>query len=839
LAAALVAVHLGSALILGTASLGSLVSNLAQFSASLLAGVAALAAARRSRRFARQFWLLTGTTFLLWIVNQSYWLYYENWLRTRMPLSSSAYMVAFFSFAPLAMVLFLNDYAEPEGFDWLQTLDFVHLGVVLLFAYLFLFHIPSFWVTREEMSRTLMWVFDVRNLILTCAFAVRAWGAHSPAARSLYRRMAMVLALYSLGAGTACYVFVTRKLSTGTAWDLAWTVPFVLAAVAAARWQDVPSDEAEQPRQLGAAALLALNLLPLVLPLLVLIIASRIAQEQLVVAAVAVTASFACYGMRLAVTQHRKQGTTDALRTAVHTLRKTEDGFHLLFAANPEPMWVFDSKTLEFLEINHAAVEKYGYSREEFLRLKVTDIRPPEDVPQLLEVLGRKYSGPHFGHWRHRLRDGRVVNVEIVAQALDFTGRKAVLAVVKDISERMQLGEQLRQAQKMEAVGRLAGGVAHDFNNVLTVVTGYTSMMLEQLPPDHEMARDLREVAKASERASALTRQLLAFSRQQILQPKVMNLNDAVLGVGRMLERLIGEDIELGTSLAPDLGSMSADPGQIEQVIMNLAVNARDAMPEGGRLSFETRNAQLNAAYSGAHFRVEPGAYVMLAVSDTGCGMDAQTQARVFEPFFTTKEKGKGTGLGLSTVYGIVKQSGGYIWVYSEPGLGTTFKIYLPRVHAAAEAPEEVMPQAASSWRQEAVLLVEDDDSLRELTRRILDSNGYKVIAAAHPAEAEQLFRCHTPVDLLLTDVVMPGISGKQLADRLVESQPGLRVVFMSGYTDEAIVHRGVLEPGTHFLQKPFSPQALLAKLHQVLEDEMACAVPAESDDSEVGCPCG
>ncbi|MGH9670216.1 MAG: ATP-binding protein, partial [Terriglobales bacterium] len=411
------------------------------------------------------------------------------------------------------------------------------------------------------------------------------------------------------------------------------------------------------------------------------------------------------------------------------------------------------------------------------------------------------------------------------------------------ISERMQLGEQLRQAQKREAVGRLAGGVAHDFNNVLTVVTGYTSMMLEQLPPGHEMARDLREVAKASERATALTRQLLAFSRQQILQPKVMNLNSAALGVGKMLERLIGEDIELGMSLAADLGSVNADPGQIEQVIMNLAVNARDAMPEGGRLTFETRNTRLNAAYSGAHFRVEPGEYVMLAVSDTGHGMDAQTRARVFEPFFTTKEKGKGTGLGLSTVYGIVKQSGGYIWVYSEPGLGTTFKIYLPRVHAAAETLEEEMPLAASSFRKETVLLVEDDDSLRELTRRILESNGYSVVAAAHPAEAEALFHRHGPVDLLLTDVIMPGMSGKQLADRLTELQPGLCVIFMSGYTDEAIVHRGVLEPGTHFLQKPFSPHCLRAKLHEVLEEDAieqaGCDVTDDSGEVEAPCSCG
>jgi PAS domain S-box-containing protein len=512
------------------------------------------------------------------------------------------------------------------------------------------------------------------------------------------------------------------------------------------------------------------------------------------------------------------------LEYTLDMLEKAEQKFRLLFASNPEPMLVYDRRTLRFLEVNNAAIEKYGYTRAEFLALKVTDIRPPEDVPVFLNTVQlhrAKTSGPHFGQWRHRHKDGRVLNVEVTAQALEFAGRRAVLVVVKDVSERMQLGEQLRQAQKMEAVGRLAGGVAHDFNNVLTVITGYASILMESLEPDSPQALDLRQISRSADRAAALTRQLLAFSRRQVLQPRVLNLNSLVLNAEKMLERLIGEDIEIHLSLEASLGSVSADPGQLEQVIMNLAVNARDAMPDGGDLTFETRNLEVETPRSLGHFRVAPGSYIMLAVSDTGCGMDQETVGRIFEPFFTTKEKGKGTGLGLSTVYGIVKQSGGYVWVESAPGEGSTFTIYLPRVEAPADD-EGDEPLSAARRGGETILLVEDDAVVRELARRILAGSGYHVLPAGDVVEAERFCRQHAGnLDLLLTDVVMPGMSGRDLARKLAVMRPRMRVLYMSGYTDNVIVHRGVLDPGTHFLQKPFTPRALLDKVREVLDGRL------------------
>jgi len=387
--------------------------------------------------------------------------------------------------------------------------------------------------------------------------------------------------------------------------------------------------------------------------------------------------------------------------------------------------------------------------------------------------------------------------------------------------ELKQTQDQLTQAQKMEAVGRLAGGIAHDFNNLLMVVMGRTQLMLRRLQAEDPLSRDLDLINTTMKRAADLTRQLLAFSRKQVLQPKVLDLNAVVTNIDPMLRRLIGEHIEAVMVLDPALGPVKADPAQLEQVILNLAVNARDAMPQGGRLTIETANVELDTAYARRRPGASPGPHVMLAVSDTGCGMDAETQARLFEPFFTTKGAGKGTGLGLSTVYGIVKQSGGNICVYSEPGRGTTFKIYLPRVEETVEregvqpGPEVAQPPKPS----ETVLLVEDEDGVRELVRDILQENGYSVLEARDGAEALQLSGRHPgPIHLLLTDVVMPQISGRALADQLVPRRPEMKVLYMSGYTENAVVHHGVLDQGTAFLQKPVTAEALAQKVRQVLE---------------------
>jgi len=416
-------------------------------------------------------------------------------------------------------------------------------------------------------------------------------------------------------------------------------------------------------------------------------------------------------------------------------------------------------------------------------------------------------------------RDGDEFPVELAVTPIRVGDAWSFSAFLRDITERKQLQQQLIQSQKMEAVGRLAGGIAHDFNNLLTAIFGYTDLLTEELPEGSQARKDVAEIRKAGERAASLTRQLLAFSRQQVLQPIVLSVNALVADVETMLRRLIGADVELRTTLAPDAGNVRADPGQLEQVILNLAVNARDAMPTGGKLTIETQNVELSEMYAEARQPVVPGAYVMLAVSDTGVGMDAKTQARIFEPFFTTKEAGKGTGLGLATVYGIVKQSGGYIWTYSEPGHGATFKVYLPQVEAPVEATVRPPEPGRTLGGTETVLLAEDDELLRPLARGLLEKLGYTVLDAGTAAAALALAHAHGgPIHLLLTDVVMPGESGRQLARRLGEVRPDMRVLYTSGYSDDAIVHHGMLEPGLNYLQKPFTPATLARSVREVLD---------------------
>ncbi len=633
-------------------------------------------------------------------------------------------------------------------------------------------------------------------------------------------------------------------------------------------------------------------------------------------------------------------------RQAEQALRDSEERYRLLFESNPQPMWVFDVETLAFLAVNDAACRHYGYSRDEFLSMTIREIRPAEDVPVLLSQMAherREYQ--ESGLWRHRKRDGSIIEVEITSHPLVFDGRQAelvlvndvterrhaerrerqrtmylnalvensplailvlddehriqianpafrllfgysaeellgrnpddlispmddvlreevaaltreslagrpvhistkrrrkdgklvevdfygvpltdagrligVYAIYQDVSERNQLEIQLQQAQKMEAVGQLAGGVAHDFNNVLTAILGYSDLLAMQLGEGSPMLESVDEIRRAGERAASLTRQLLAFSRRQVLEPRVLDPNELMRNVEKMLRRLIGEDVALATRLDPSIGRMRADPGQVEQVLLNLAVNARDAMPRGGTLTIETQNAELDESYAQEHVTVKPGSYVMIAATDTGTGMDAEVKAHIFEPFFTTKEKGKGTGLGLATVYGIVKQSGGYIWVYSEPGHGTAFKIYFPRVESPAERLSRKEAQRTLRGT-ETILLVEDELPVRRLARAILESHGYAVLEADGAERALELVQHHSgALDLLLTDVVMPKMGGSDLAMLVHGLRPEVKVLYMSGYTDDAIVRQGLVAEGSRFLQKPFTPDALAAKVRDVLD---------------------
>ena len=627
------------------------------------------------------------------------------------------------------------------------------------------------------------------------------------------------------------------------------------------------------------------------------------------------------------------------------------ESFHLLFTNNPQPLWVFDLETLRFLEVNDAAVACYGYSREEFLGMRITDIRPPEDVPRVLaEVAANRVAESKGGQWQHVLKNGQVIEVEVSALTLQFAGRPAKLALVRDVTEqkkaenalreaerkyrlifeeavvgifqstpegrflsanpamartlgyhspqdlmdsitniqeqfyvdsarrsefkrlireqgsvqsfeievyrkdrtrmwistnvravvhggdtvryegtfeditdRKRLEDQFRQSQKMEAVGRLAGGVAHDFNNALGVITGYSDLLQMRLAPNDPLRKYVDEIAKAGHRAGSLTRQLLAFSRKQVIQPVMLDLNTVVDDMSKMLQRLIGEDIEIKFSRDLRLPSIKADPGQIEQILMNLAVNARDAMSLGGKVFIETSVAELDEAYVRQHAYVRPGEYVLLSFSDTGCGMDKETQAHIFEPFFTTKEPGKGTGLGLSTVYGIVKQNGGFIWVYSEANKGTTFKIYFPRAEGASDSCRKERDANTVPRGSETILVVEDEEPLRQLARTCLEAGGYKVLCTPEAKAAIEVAQQYPdPIHLLLTDVIMPGLNGRDLANVVVALRPEIKVLFMSGYTNDLIAQYGVLDPGTLLVEKPFTLHMLLDKVDLAIHPKAA-----------------
>jgi two-component system cell cycle sensor histidine kinase/response regulator CckA len=470
---------------------------------------------------------------------------------------------------------------------------------------------------------------------------------------------------------------------------------------------------------------------------------------------------------------------------------------------------------------NRGAEALYGWTAEEAIGRNALTMFGRNAVDDLQQVQQKVLeTGSWTGELRQVTKDGREILVHSRQTLLrnDDGSPKAQLTINTDITEKRKLEQQLLHSKRMESIGLLASGVAHDFNNLLTVICGYSELLIGQSPPESEAHLFLGEIQKAGERASSLTRQLLAFGRKQILSPQILSINDLVVDLERMLRRLIGADVDLGKSLDPSLGQVRADPTQIEQVILNLVVNARDAMPSGGKITIETRNVELHESYAHQHVDLKAGWYVMLAVTDTGCGMDEATKARIFEPFFTTKEVGKGTGLGLATVHGIIKQSGGHIEVYSEPGHGSSFKVYLPLVNAGEmTAAPTVAPIVARGT--ETVLIVEDDEHVRRLAQISLVSSGYRVLEATDGEKALQIAKDHSdPIDILVTDLVMPRMNGRELAERISLERPSLKILFTSGYTDDAVVRHGILQEGVAFLQKPFAPGTLAQKVRDVLD---------------------
>jgi len=518
----------------------------------------------------------------------------------------------------------------------------------------------------------------------------------------------------------------------------------------------------------------------------------------------------------------READTRREHRKIAVALRESEARYRLHFESLNDVIYSVN-RDLLLTDVSPSIRTHLGYPPEELVGRPFSDLNilTPESLEQAVSDIRKVLTGETVSSVEYvflardgSIRFGEVNNTPLIHQGVVI----GATSVARDITERRRLEEQLHHSQKMEAIGRLAGGVAHDFNNMLTAITGYTDLLLLNLEPGSDACTFAQEIQKALKQASSLTGQLLAFSRKQMMQPEALNMNAVVRGMERMLGRLIGEDIELVTVLSPDIGTVRADPAQIEQMILNLALNARDAMPEGGKLSLETTDTELDDDYAQHHLDVKPGSYVLLAVHDTGCGMDEATLSQIFEPFFTTRQSERSSGLGLSTVYGIVKQSGGHIAVESEQWKGTSFRVYLPR----GEDPQEKTGGQAVPFPtlkgSETILLVEDDESVRNIVREILQRNGYNVLEANNPGEAILISEQHTGlIHLMVTDVVMPRMSAPELSERLAPWHPEMKVLYMSGYVDSEIVRQGVLQTELPFLQKPFSPETLLRAVRQVL----------------------
>jgi PAS domain S-box-containing protein len=782
----------------------ALLSDGIQVVIGILTVAASLQAVRRSGPFGRTFWNLATIGFALLTVGLVLGAYVDVFHGS---LGRHAWMIDMFVnawTAPLVMCLFLDPDSEPEGRDWRRILDFSQVAIVFVLLYLYSSNlaVPGTGFAPWRLALA-------TDTLISAGFFLRGFTLPTSPARTLFLRFGYFRTVSALT--DLMFVLGMPEPPSGDAFDLIWSVTLLIPIVIATSWAD--SFEAPPARNPSSRywRLLMTQLMPLIFPLLVMIMAAQIVRGQLVIAAGAVLASLLITHARLLFTQREHEQSAAALRQSDSLVRSIIEG------AN-EVIFLKDLQG-RYIMINTPGATMIGRTVAGTLGKTDADIFPPETADavkridtQVLqtgkaltyELEMKMPSGPR--HFLSTKSPHFGPNGELIG----------LIGVSLDITDRRKLEEQLRQTQKMEAIGTLSGGIAHDFNNLLTVIKGYTSLVLN-VTPDASTQALVAQIDQAADRAAALTSQLLAYSRRTVLQPRVFNLNTLVLNLDKMLRRLIGEDIVMKSVIEPKLGSIKADPGQVEQVIMNLAVNARDAMPKGGSLTIETANVTLDEAYGRTHEGVRPGSYIMLAVSDTGTGMDAATRSHIFEPFFTTKGVGRGTGLGLSMAYGIVKQSGGSIEVYSEPDHGTTFKIYLPRV----EEPVESLPGKSAdtpSRGNETVLLVEDDEQVRDLAREILVKCGYTVLAAESAAEVVTHCENHAgPIHLLLTDVVMPGVGGREIASQVSTRRPGIKVLYMSGYTTNAVVHHGVLDPGTHFLQKPFTPASLAAKIREVL----------------------
>lgn len=806
-------VHAATLLWLGNKAPGPLFSDLIQFLLGIGATWAAVSAGRRSGKYACKVWMMAAVGLGIYTAGQGIVIYYDNVLRAPLfsPWVSDQFL--FFWVVPLALAILADRWNENEKLDWALGLDFSQAVLVALALHLAVFALAAEWQSEGRQLAFLEWrVRMIRDAIVLLALGSRIFISSSSKTRSLFLRLTSFFFAYTLADAVYLYAEAAWQNRVGSTLDLLWSLPRVLLILLAVTWNDAPEEASNE--RLGPIRMqsLPLHLASVLGPLMVALIALRISPASPVLAVTLVGASFACSSARFLITQDRQDSAAAALRSSRDLLQAVLEGTtETVYVRNPEGRYLF---------ANRAARQALGC-----------------DDSELAEMNNDKFFSPASAQ-RIRESDAEIIRsgepqtleeaVELNGKTRVFFSKKAayrdaqgnirgVLGIAVDVTERRKMEEELRKAQRMESIGTLAGGVAHDFNNLLTVIKGYSQLLLEEMKGSS--AHDgLKQIDGAAERAASLTRQLLAFSRQQVMQPRVLSLNTIVKDMQKMLRRLIGEDIDFSVQLSENLHSIMADPGQIEQVIMNLAANARDAMPRGGKLTLQSVNIHIEAEQSRTHHGTPPGNYVLLSVSDTGVGMDETTKARIFEPFFTTKALGKGTGLGLSTVYGITKQSGGYIWAESEVGMGTTFHLYFPAIHEAAFS-DPLRENAAQTRGHETILVVEDDATLSRLVETSLKKRGYHVFVASTAQDAKSIAQHHSgPIHLLLSDVVMPQTSGREIAEEIRHLRPQTRVLWMSGYTDDTISRHGMLDPGIQLLQKPFTPTTLADKVREVLD---------------------
>jgi PAS domain S-box-containing protein len=796
-----------------------LLSNLIQIACPILAGFACLSAARQSKDFAKHFWMLFATGLFWWALAQTVATYYDSILHASVQEPWPSDILYFLGMSVPLTILFIDQKKGFERKQWPRLFDLAQVFIIMLAVYLFTFDTPDAWRNGWGTLGQIAWIPETsRDILLLSTFGIgRIFGKIRPA-RDLYGRMAIFILVYLAGEFPYLYLQATQSLRTGSLWDFGWSVPFLAAVVLAVvplpaeatadSWLD---EAAEAPRSPQWAWT---HIASLVFPVVVLLMAAGIAEKQLLTAAVLVVLSYGCSVARILFADRQQQQATRDLEESNALLKSIFEGTgDALFIKDLEGRYVITNQTYADLLASRPD-QIVGRTVHDLIDEETAKLLTAQDAAVIQEGVSKLFE------YSALLRGKTHAFMTTKAPHRDAAGKiVGVIGVVRDVTEYRHMEERLRQSQKMEAIGTLAGGVAHDFNNLLMVISGYSSVLADALQSDHKLSGHVDQISKAGERAASLTRQLLAFSRKQTIQATPLHLNQIITGIEKLLHRLIGEDIKIVTHLAQDLGTVLADAGQMEQVILNLAVNARDAMPKGGELVFETRNVELGDSIASAN-NLKPGRYIEFLVKDTGSGMDLSVQTRLFEPFFTTKPTGKGTGLGLSTVYGILKQANGHITFTSQPKHGTTFRIFLPRIDSSLPTAMRT-PQTEESLRgRETLLIVEDDPSVCELVRSVLDSHGYTVITAALPREAEILLTrpdCR-PVDLMVSDVVMPGLSGTELASRLTTRNPRMKVLFMSGYIDDAIVRAGIEEKEVAFLHKPFAPMTLVRKVREVLD---------------------